>query len=40
MPGKMLALVWGVVLVVGLFMVGSSGATERCVLAELFTSTT
>jgi hypothetical protein len=39
MRDRMLALVCGVVLVAGFFMVGAAGAAERCVLAELFTST-
>ena len=40
MRGKRLAIICGIVLSVGLFLTGSAGATERCVLAELFTSTT
>lgn len=39
MAGKMLALVSGVVLALGLFMAGSADAAQRCVLAELFTNT-
>ncbi len=40
MAGKMLALVSGVILALGLFMAGSADAAQRCVLAELFASTT
>lgn len=39
MRGKILALVWGIFLVMGLFMAGSAVAASRTVLAELFTST-
>lgn len=39
MEAKKLCLFVGLALVAGLFLAGSVGATERCVLAELFTST-
>jgi hypothetical protein len=40
MPGKFVVLVCGIVLVAGLFMVNPAAAVQRCMLAELFTSTT
>jgi hypothetical protein len=39
MEGKKLCLFVGLALAAGLFLVSSPGATERCVLAEMFTST-
>lgn len=39
MEVKKLCLFLGLALVAGLFLVSSPGSTERCVLAELFTST-
>lgn len=40
MKGKKLCLFLVLTLAAGLFLVDAAGATERCVLAELFTSTT
>lgn len=40
MLGKFMALICGIVLVAGLFMVNPAVGVQRCMLAELFTSTT
>lgn len=39
MQNRRLALVCAMVIVAGFFMVGAASAAERCVLAELFSST-
>jgi hypothetical protein len=39
MRDRILALICGIVLTAGFFMVSAAGAAERCVLAELYTST-
>lgn len=39
MQGKRSIMFWGLALAAGLILAGAAGATERCVLAELFTVT-
>jgi hypothetical protein len=36
MRGKKLAILCGMIVTAGLFLAGAAGATERCVLGEMF----